>query len=520
MPRTADGARACERTGGGEVAGSAKLRADTSEIVSCVARYCPEDDPEVTRRRRTEASKAGDGCTKEIDAPDMQGGGCGGSGAEAESDTSVVSKVELLELPLIPDAFAGVGYSAVEQHGEMRLRQIVQMHEAWLPTQGENILVWDLDAELSPAVEKFCSVSETQGCSEVAALLRPQRELRRIQCDWSETKSGDKFLFNESCNLLRKVIKSNTRMLLSRKDIIVPNAFENDYWGQALNDVLLSPSTTKGGGEMHQLLLPIDLVREDEEKIKGAPSKLVSTASSYWLRFKETNVSLLKAAMRVPCVWNHAHAIDGLAKIATKEMTTMATQLKPGPTPCPTALHVQPAQMTSEKEVHQNAITKDSTVTLRNPLPGDECDGNVPQVDNPQLFTKVVINADDSPLSTDYFLSDKFLRCDWSDLSDDASGTHNTNSSDDQEALDYRQLLEQLARPVLWDLMRKKVIQVDKASFQRALNCISLEKLEAIIYQQFLNVRKMSENPSAVSSVEIFEACSNLRQAVWLHTLR
>ncbi|KAG6621988.1 uncharacterized protein IUM83_07379 [Phytophthora cinnamomi] len=94
------------------------------------------------------------------------------------------------------------------------------------------------------------------------------------------------------------------------------------------------------------------------------------------------------------------------------------------------------------------------------------------------------------------------------------------NTGDSQTPLESHQLIQQIARPALWDLMRKEMLPVGGTSLTSALNCVSLETLEAIIYQQCRVVKKMSMNPSAFSSLDISEACASLRQASWLHTLR
>ena len=129
-------------------------------------------------------------------------------------------------------------------------------------------------------------------------------------------------------------------------------------------------------------------------------------------------------------------------------------------------------------------------------------------------------------LSTDYLLSDKFLRCAWSDRSPDKTDsieiipTDGVSSNHSTEDSTLNRLLQQIARPALWDLMRKRMLQVHETSFQQALDGVSLEALESIVYKQCHEVKKMSLNPSAFSGTEIIEACVSLRQATWLHTLR
>ncbi|OWY97288.1 hypothetical protein PHMEG_00032228 [Phytophthora megakarya] len=93
-----------------------------------------------------------------------------------------------------------------------------------------------------------------------------------------------------------------------------------------------------------------------------------------------------------------------------------------------------------------------------------------------------------------------------------------TDDSKGQSKFD--QLLQQMARPALWDLMRKKLLHVNGVNLQRAFYNMSLKTLEAIIHQQFRDVKKMSLNLSAFSSFQIGEVCTSLRQAAWLHTLR
>ncbi|KAG2997355.1 hypothetical protein PC118_g1959 [Phytophthora cactorum] len=80
-------------------------------------------------------------------------------------------------------------------------------------------------------------------------------------------------------------------------------------------------------------------------------------------------------------------------------------------------------------------------------------------------------------------------------------------------------LLKKMVRANAQMLLLKKEIVVPNV-FEADRGRSVLEALEATIFQQFQKVKKMCLNPSTFSSVEIVKACTSLRQAAWLHTLR
>jgi hypothetical protein len=419
------------------------------------------------------------------------------------------SRLTTLELPDVPLDYTDLGCSAAKRNAEEWLGQVVE----WIPSTKLDVPeLWSL---WKPEIDVF----EEKYSREPGRELEPQdlqaqvSGLRRMQCDWCETfkRSGD-FLYDESSKLLKRMARANAQAL-RLKDITVPDVFEGD-WARALSDSHRPLATS--GEELQQILLPLDLVREDDERVKDAPSKLVSLADRFSRALQRSDVSLTNASMHIPSVWNLAVAVERLANLVAEELKTGEKPLASAS--CNSAS--LPTQLVKVSPEEGDSLEDKAALSpRRSPT---SCSGKKRITAQSNLASAK--QTDDSPLSTDYFLSDKFLRCAWSEPTDEKNGSfvprEGANPSESEEPLKYEQLLQQIARPAVWDLMRKKLLQVDGTSFQSALDRISLETLEAIIYQQFRDVKKMSLNPSEFSSIEIIEACSSLRQAAWLHTLR
>ncbi|CAI5723662.1 unnamed protein product [Peronospora effusa] len=525
---------------GFDAAASTKLRAETSKIMSCVVKYYEEelDPPRVVSgndcaihtdinktttesvdrdidsasvkdlitpvQAQTKTTEGSDTLTSWQDDQDQTCKSCLARRGES------CCRWKTLEL-ITQDTSLRWDYFTLKQSGNEWLRRVILMNDTLSVKKKEMVSdvqeLWNYSTE-SPTKESLSQIDELQKAQ--FSLLKP----RRIQCDWHDMHvSGKGFLYDESGKFLQKMIRANAQVTLLVKDIVVPNVFDND-WGRPLYSVYPADDM----GELQQLLLPSDLVRNDEAKVTSAPSKTISIADGYLHSLQRTDISLTMASMNVPSVWNHAVTLNGMKNLVTEELKTVVTQPKSPvsstcisvPVPCQAnGIGLKPAITSSE--VSPSVKRNDS----RNDL--------LPEGDLlPLAPVRLAATAD---LSTDYFLSDTFLRCNWSDVPEDinpedAISKEDMNSKHSKKPLQYNQLLQQIARPALWDLMRKKLLQVDVASFQRALDRVSLEALEAIIYKQCQVVRKMSLNPSAFSSIDIVEACASLRQATWLHTLR
>ncbi|KAG7381983.1 hypothetical protein PHYPSEUDO_005397 [Phytophthora pseudosyringae] len=586
-------------------AGSTKLRAETSEIVNYVAKYCEEVEADSARTRRrnkgTERQPPGDGNvkpssktihTKAQEGGEAEGGGgmtaerggsqsrsgnaeetagsgldgdvevpgggssaeskgssteelrggasactlsasAGGTGADPSSGEkkNVVEQqgeqyyhLTTLELPDIPLVISTVGYAAIKQSGEERLRQAIEMFR----TKEDDALEWSADVPDLWSCWETCS--DDRSPIDFGQVMKTQERIqlssgpRRMQCGWCEAReSSGELLDGESSRLLRTMVRANAQVLLLKKDIIVPNVFEAD-WERSFDDMRLPRSSAEPGGELQQLLLPSDLVRRDDAKIIGAPSNIVSLADSYLHSLQRPDISLTGASMNIPSVWCLEVARGRLAALVAEEFTTAVPQpvVPASSSPASPGLHRTPPEKADEST---SSASRPRGPSLSAQIHSGDQDTAM-QTSQPSAFSgKLKVIVEDNPLSTDYFLSDRFLRCHWSEppnevYTRDVAVREDSNASGSSEPLKYDQHLQQIARPALWDLMRKKVLQVDRTTFPHAFNRVSLEALEAIIYQQFRKVKNMSLNPSATSSVEIVEACTSLRQAVWLHTLR
>lgn len=436
-----------------------------------------------------------------------------------------------LDLHEIPLAVSTVGFVGVKQRGGEHLRKLVEQLEEqeddtprWNASLPSLWSCWEAGRNICK--EKSPSESD-QEVEETQELRRLSSGPRRLHCDWCEAlKSSESFLYDESSMFLKKMTRANAPMLLLKRRIVVPNVFEAD-WGRFLSDMRLPQSSAERDGEVQQLLLPLEVVRRDDARIIGAPSKIVSLADGYLRSLQRPGISLTRAAMHIPSVWNTAVAADRLAELLVEERTTSESQ------PAETATCSLQSALQSLKHNKSSAI---SAARLKSPAVSEsQSDSLSPQVldDDQSIATptaqpsgvasKLKVVAEDSVLSTDYILSNGFLHCNWKEPLEEThpcgvAPTENAKGSNGP--LKHDQYLQQITRPALWGLMRKKLLQVDKASIRHDLDCVSLETLEATISQQFQKVNTMSLNPSAFSSVEIVEACSSLRQAAWLHTLR
>ncbi|ETM46530.1 hypothetical protein, variant [Phytophthora nicotianae] len=582
---------------------STKLRAQTSKIVDCVAKYFEELEADVSmtrqrskrekRQRSTEnlgfngvvAQHGGKGypghaekenCRGDIHprrdnaqyAEDSVVGGCsgrvgtpkGGSLLESKScSTQAVKKDALachdcvgsitddmddddehhseqywhlttLDLPETPSTIFTVGYAGIKQSSDKHLRELIETLQA----KEEDIPNWNAAVpglwsywETRRIKRDKMTLGDFDQVMKTQKPLRPLSTPRRMQCDWCETlRSSENFLYDESSMLLRKIDRANVQMLLLKKDIVVPNVFEAD-WGRSL----LEMRPPRSSVELQQLLLPFELVRCDDARIIDAPSEIVSLADSYLRSLRRPDISLTRAAMNIRSVWNTAIVTNRLATLVAEERPSAVPQpTEPEPPFSSAPRNSQLDRMVPERagvsEPISNYPVPESRSDLLNTKIRNDGRRIAKQTNQPlTVAAKLKVIAEDNPPSTDYFLSDGFLQCTWSEPPTevevgDVVVREEANTCDSNEDLKRDQLLQQLSRPALWGLMRKKLLQVDQTSFQHALNRVSLEALEAIILQQFQKVKSMSLNPSAFSSFEIVEVCTGLRQAAWLHTLR
>ncbi|KAE9126993.1 hypothetical protein PF005_g5629 [Phytophthora fragariae] len=419
----------------------------------------------------------------------------------------------MLDLPVVPLDISDLGYSALTKGGEVRLRQIVAMGDKDAHDWNADVPdVWSCRKAYTDILERQCSSNIDEEPQAQNTPFRPC-QLRRVQCEWCEiAKSSEAFHYHESSRLLKTIVRTNVQV----KNIVVPNVFDGD-WGFSPHGIFLPQSMKKSEGGVQHLLLPFDLVREDEDEVTNAPSKLISIASKYFHDLRQSDVSLTRASMNIPSVWNLTIAKSRLEALVAEEVA--AVQLTPNvpATSNGTPIDLHLTRMATE--VPNQEVLPSATIN------GD-LNSIVSRDDHPlPISGKLTVTAEDNPLSTDYFLSDQFLRCNWSEPPEeiapvDSAARKNTESNASEELAESNKLLQRIARPALWDLMRKKLLQVSGASLKSALGCVTLETLEAIIYAQYRAVKKMSLNPSAFSSADITEACASLRQAAWLHTLR
>ncbi|KAI9921579.1 hypothetical protein PsorP6_001206 [Peronosclerospora sorghi] len=513
---------------------SKNFREETSAIVTCVTKYCNEKLKSLqnTRARQSplaidsnaytekpnlkELNEKSDGMGEQttgqvrvrVDAPesgdlahfrswkDDQGSACKSCIVSTENVHEPCCRWEALKPPILYRMNVET-YSDLKQSGDKLFRRMVKTNDtSFVAKEAKLPNVWNYS-------NVFSAEDALRDDSPYMKLRVNPYTLtgpRRMQCDWCEMyKSAEDYLRGESDKVLQKVIQANAQAMFFTKEIVVPSVFSGKWWSHHTNDVHT--------GEPQQLLLPFSLVRDDEERILQAPSKMIAIASNYLGSLQRTDVSLTKASLNVPCIWNHAIASKGLANLVAEDLKvndTRATSSTCSLLPIVNSIESKPV-ITSPK------VKADSSVN-------GSLEENDPLPEGPLKPSNV------DELSTDYLVSDQFRLCNWSERQEISSNNGTLkdvgSSESSVEPLKFNQLLQQLARPSMWDLMRKKMIHVDKTSFQCVLDCVSLKALEAIICNQCLKVRKMSLNPSGFSSTEIIEVCASLRQAAWLHTLR
>ncbi|KAG1693930.1 hypothetical protein DVH05_022852 [Phytophthora capsici] len=405
----------------------------------------------------------------------------------------------MLELPDIPVGISSRGYAMIKQDGEEQLRQLVEnVGDVPYPTVTNLWSCWEAPSE----------IIEDKAVKEAGEekKLVPATGLLRVHCSWSELpRSGKRFLYDDSCNLLKKMTRAITQQMLFKKDIVVPNIFEGS-WGRSLCGARFPESLTGCGGGFQQLLLPSDIVQDDEAKLADAPAKIIRLADSNLRCLRRSDVSLTRASMNIPSLWNLKITTDRMKGLVAEKLEMLAPQLTPA----------SPTIRSNKSIQEKTEVLELPPDSLSTPIRNDGQDINMLR-DQPQITTaKLKVVAEDKPLSTDYFLSDKFLKCNWSEpLKED-----HENGTREEERVKEDQLLQQFARPAMWDLMGKKLLKVGGPSFAHALDGVSLETLQAIIYQQLPKVKQMSLNPSVFTTDETIEVCASLRQAIWLHTLR
>ncbi|TDH73652.1 hypothetical protein CCR75_002322 [Bremia lactucae] len=437
----------------------------------------------------------------------------GGPQEESDKQREQVYLLSELDLPNVSSG-PSIGFTAIERSGEKCLREaieVLQSKEDKLNWHSKKPITW---LSVDPTREDFNVVILDE---KVQKAENPERrclmlsEPRRMQWDWcEELQMGENSLFKESSRIFKKMVLANTL----HNNVVVPNVFDT-VW--QLDDFSIFRSSNEE--ELQQLLLPIGLVRRDDARINEAPSKIVFHATRYLRSLQQSDISLTQASINMPSVWNLEVTKEKLADLIAEELPT--TLLQP---PSPVSRSSQ-HEITAPRNEKVSVPHTKSPPSQRTQICSD-CKIANSNIDQPSATTvKLKIIAEDNPLSTDYLMSSSFLQCDWSKSPRSGSVSsvflRDEAASDDLDgSFSYEQFLGRIARPALWDLMRKKMIQVDGTSFQSVFNCINLEMLEAIIYNQFQIVKKMYTNPSGYPSVEIVEACVSLRQACWLHTLR
>ncbi|GMF54963.1 unnamed protein product [Phytophthora fragariaefolia] len=423
---------------------------------------------------------------------------------------------KLLELPPVPLNTFGLDCSTLKTTGASFLHQIMENNVRDAHNWNANVLEVSLHGGVRPELLErlyFGEVNQELQVQKSSCTVSESRRVSYNMCDIA--KSCQDFLYDESTKLLKTITRTNTRAILSVKDIIVPNVFEKD-WEVILNTYGL---IKEGGGSVNYLSLPFALIREDNESATNAVSKLVSIAEKHFRRLQGSDVSLTRASTRIPSVWSLSGVVNKLAILTTEELKRDSSQSVVSVTSSSSSIASNSAKITRQSPNKDMLLSNTRT---------KESSGGVSEVNNTSTFQvsgNLMVTAEDTTMSTDYFLSDKFLRCSWSGSPDRSTTTVNdvgasTGLDGLQRPFMSDELLQKIARPALWDLMRKKLIQAGGASIKNVLDCIALETLEALIYQQYRTVKKMSQNPSAFSSEDIVEACTSLRQAVWLHTLR
>lgn len=401
-----------------------------------------------------------------------------------------------------------------------------------------------VDLSLHAEIEHICSsyqAVDEQECSALQekASMQSASLPQKYQLDSDKLHIGvpDVALKKQSVEILKKMIRCNAQislLLQSNSSLDIFNVMKKQIftWNLMHGEIAGDAIKPSSEGMLQQILLPSCIAREDNSRLDSACETVIVNAQQMFRelmqQFKVSTASKI-TALEISSLWDEENIMNaGADWIQEKPEWDIPSAPKPA-CPVPDVVdELQVEQPAAMPKFHENQGDNQET-SRRNKQQHDISSKTAKvQILDDKAETNLEANAkfvDDTPISTDDLVN-SFFCADESNVivtadQDKEPSRHSekvTNSKQDQVETD--KLVYQLTRPVLWDLVRKKVMRVDPVNIQAALNQISLDVLETIIFKLHAKVKHLSLNPSKASHEEIVDACSSFRQVVWLHSLR
>lgn len=363
----------------------------------------------------------------------------------------------------------------------------------------------------------------------------------RLDPDYLFNGAPDAALEKQSVEILKKMIRCNAQVSLllhpdSSLDIFYVMQKQIYTWnlmyGVLAGSTVKSSSLDSKNFMLQQILFPAHVAREDDSMLDAACESIIVKAHQFLtnlIQLSRVPTPSTIITSEISSLWNQK-GFQNTGADWIQENPTWETSYKSKPVSKVCDLLDTPEAMPAgQMPILLENGQNEKNVSLRD----KEHQVISSEIEDKKMDLEKVIGTepnerfiDDIPIATEDLVS-SFFRIEErnesvsADIGDKLSRRceDEANPLQDQVPAD-KKLIYQLTRPVLWDLVRKKVMRVDAVNFQVALDQISLDVLEAIIFKLHAKVKQLSLNPSTVSHEEIVDACSSFRQVVWLHSLR
>ncbi|KAF1316758.1 hypothetical protein FI667_g15267, partial [Globisporangium splendens] len=339
--------------------------------------------------------------------------------------------------------------------------------------------------------------------------LSQMHQMKRLKND-PEIRVPVAFLSKESTWILKQAIRKNAQVILvpptSKKLEVLEVPQLSSIVASTLNPWFDSFKETTGTSvadsilksELRQLSLPSSLLRRDKSKRDEALLHMIDSGKGLLFAIKSSSNGLAprpltSIMLNMPSLWN-------------QELLQSAELSKPEE-----KLDWTPVAEISTTTIPQNKATpefiknNEPLTSIEDEAQGVELSSSPPEIVNMVSPTKAPLNAritdaipskvitfaDKGPATTEDLVHGFFGMAASYAAADPGRQpcTKISATPVSGEAAQTEKLIERFARPVLWDLIRKKVLHVNSNSISLALEALSLELLESTIFQEQANVR-------------------------------
>lgn len=454
---------------------------------------------------------------------------------DSVSEDDPTLAMRLLQVPVVEDAHESscAWLRTLTEDASSLYEPIRQHHELFASAEDkESSTSWQsrLDvwgSSLTDIGAEFYDEADSLNVKELTneAPLQHAPQLKRLPLDETVPSVPAPLLSHESARILAKIYRKNAACILVQDSSGGSNIFKAlpapsklSAWHAAYSDIPAAISRSEQHG-LHQLLMPTGPSSRDNNAPSDALQHIVACAAQTLQRICSSLGTLpprplTSILLNIPSVWTH-DCFASLAAANRFEESFERTQIPVDSSCINSGLiveeeldgedHLPISHSKATQEAELNALTATESARTRS--------------------TTMFVMSDQTGRATTEDLVQGFLGITSNHVAVAEQESRSTAPapSEPTKAKGAHQLqlpIEHLARPVLWDLARKKVIRVNSSSIQCALETLSLELLESVIHQQQVTVKRISENPSAFTHDAIIDACSSFRQAAWLHTLR